>query len=903
VRVQARLYGMLVLLVTMASAGIGQLPSTFIRVEAQRFAVKTLQGTVVFREGGWDADSIHVEYLGRSRPSPPAGLVETPYPISRFSAFQGSGGTKLASYDSLLYRSLYPGIDLVLRLAGGSLKSEFDLQPGAQVSRIRWRYRQTTRLQIRGDGALEATSGEGTVVESRLIAWQQEGGKRVPVAVRYEVRRNGTVGMVAGPYDQRLPLVLDPVLTFATTAGGAGTDVITGVSRDAAGNIYLAGWTDSTVFSTISSAFSRGLGVDAFVLKLNGSTKAPVYLAYLAGSGDDYALGIAVDGNGYAYITGSTNSTDFPVIRAHQTTLNGETNVFLSKLDPTGTRLLFSTYFGGAGNTVANAIALDSAENIYIAGQTDSTALPEILPFQQANGGGLDAFVAKFNDLFMVQYASYLGGSGDDIAYGIAVDLAGNAYLTGSTTSVNFPVLGAFQATLRGSQDAFIAKVNPAGSAKVYSTYLGGSGGGIGQPEQANAIAIDSHGDAFIVGATPSSDFPILNAYQPGFNGWNSDAFIAELNPSGAGLVFSTYLGGTDLDVATSVELDASGNIYVAGYTASTDFPTIQPIQAQEGGLYDAFLVKLSATGSTLLFSTFMGGQQNDIAYALAGTNEVIVGGSTASSDRFTGVVGIDALEFGVTVSPAAPFGNVDTPANDSTGLSGAVGVTGWALCNDQVPAITIWREPVTGEPAGILVFLATATVVPGARPDIAGIFPSYEFNTRGGWGLEVLTNELPNSAGGSNPIGNGTYQFHAIATDLQNQAVDIGAKTVTVNNAGSLAPFGTIDTPGQGQTISGPGFLNFGWAVTPQPATIPINGSTILVYIDGVAVAHPVYNNYRADIATLFPGLNNSNGAVGYYKINTTELVNGAHTISWSVTDTAGHAAGLGSRIFFVLN
>jgi hypothetical protein len=394
-----------------------------------------------------------------------------------------------------------------------------------------------------------------------------------------------------------------------------------------------------------------------------------------------------------------------------------------------------------------------------------------------------------------------------------------------------------------------------------------------------------------------------VDAYQPYFNGWNSDAFVAELNPAGSQLVFSTYLGGTDLDVATSVELDSQGNIYVAGYTASIDFPTVQPVQAQQGGLYDTFMAELGAGGSTLLFSTFLGGAQNDIAYSLAGTNEVIVAGSSASSDRFPGVVGIDALQYGVQIDPVPPFGIVDTPQNNSTGLSGAIAVTGWALCDDQVPVVSIWREPVTGEPPGALIYLGNATFIKGTRPDVAAAYPSYEFNTRAGWGLAVLTNLLPNSAGGSNPIGNGTYQFHAIATNLQNQAVDIGSKTVTVNNANSSLPFGTIDTPAQGQTISGSAYVNFGWVVTPQPATIPFSGSTILVYIDGVPVAHPVYNNYRSDIATYFPGLNNSNGAVGYYIFNTTYLSNGQHTIFWVATDSAGHMAGLGSRYFFVSN
>lgn len=817
----------LLLLLSLSSLGLCQ------SAPPQKFAAKTLDGTVIFR------------------------------------------GTQRDAYDTIQYTELYAGVDLSVRVMGGSLKTEFEVRPGGDVSHISWRYKNSTDVDDR----------------------------RVPVPVSFRIGQDDTVGLVAGPYDTQLPLIINPALTFSTTVGGSGTDVITGVARDAAGNIYYTGWTDSPTFSTVTPTFPRGGDIDSFVMKLNGSTKALVYLAYIGGSGDDRALGIAVDGSGYVYVCGSTTSTNFPVVGAQQATLNGTTNTFLTKLDPTGRKMLFSTYFGGSGDTIANAIALDNADNVYLAGETDSTALPTMHPFQTASGGLLDAFVAKFNFAGVLQYASYLGGAGNDMALGIAVDSAGNAYVAGGTMSANFPVVGALQNALDGMQDAFVTKVDALGSAVVYSTYLGGSGGAYGSPEEANAISVDSKGDAFVAGTTPSADFPILNAYQPVFDGWNSDAFISELNPAGSKLIFSTYLGGSDLDVANSVELDSSGNIYVAGYTASIDFPMVQAIQGTEGGLYDVFVAELGPAGNTLLFSTYFGGAHNDIGYSVAGSNEVIVGGSTASYDKFPGVVGIDVLEFGLTISPVAPFGTVDTPTNNSTGLNGAIGVTGWALCNDQVPSVAIWREPVTGEAQGALVFIGNATSVSGSRPDVAAAYPTYEFNTRGGWGYAILTNELPASAGGSNPIGNGTYQLHAIATNLQGQAVDIGHTTVSVDNKDSLLPFGTIDTPAQGATISGALYYNFGWVVTPKPATIPVNGSTIWVFIDGVRVGHPVYNNYRVDIATLFPGLNNSNGAVGYYPINTTLLTNGVHTIAWSVADNDGHSAGIGSRYFTVQN
>jgi hypothetical protein len=314
--------------------------------------------------------------------------------------------------------------------------------------------------------------------------------------------------------------------------------------------------------------------------------------------------------------------------------------------------------------------------------------------------------------------------------------------------------------------------------------------------------------------------------------------------------------------------------------------------------------VKLGSAGNQLLFSTLLGGQQVDWASALSGVNETVVVGGTSSVDLFPGTRGINVLAFGVQIAPAAPFGVVDTPQNGATGLNGAIGVTGWAFCEDQIPTVQIWRDAVLGEggyPTG-LVYLGDAVFLPGARPDVEAAFPAYPYNDRAGWGVQILTNMLPN-ANGDGSLGNGTYRFHALASNQQKQVTDIGQKTVTVDNAHALPPFGTIDTPGNGATISGNGYVNFGWALTPQPNSIPTDGSSMLVYIDNVPVGHPVYNNLRSDIASLFPGLANSNGAVGYYRIDTTKLANGMHSIAWSVLDNAGHSGGLGSRLFFVQN
>lgn len=244
-----------------------------------------------------------------------------------------------------------------------------------------------------------------------------------------------------------------------------------------------------------------------------------------------------------------------------------------------------------------------------------------------------------------------------------------------------------------------------------------------------------------------------------------------------------------------------------------------------------------------------------------------------------------------------APFGSWDTPIplpGGGTSVSGAIAFTGWALDDVQVTRIRVFRDPVAGESSG-QVFIGDAVQVAGARPDVVSAFPSYPYNTSAGWGLMVLTNMLPNQ-------GNGVFTFHVYFDDADGHTALVGSRTLTGDNATATVPFGTIDTPRQGETVSGT-IVNFGWALTPQPGSIPSDGSTISVFIDGVNVGRPSYGHFRSDIATLFPGYANSNGAVGHFTINTTAYTDGLHTIAWVVTDNLGRAAGIGSRYFTIQN
>ena len=254
--------------------------------------------------------------------------------------------------------------------------------------------------------------------------------------------------------------------------------------------------------------------------------------------------------------------------------------------------------------------------------------------------------------------------------------------------------------------------------------------------------------------------------------------------------------------------------------------------------------------------------------------------------------------------TPGVPYGSFDTPANNTTGITGSIAVTGWALDSIEVTKVDIWREPVPGEAAqsGGLVYIGDAVFVVGSRPDVETAYPNAPLNYRAGWGYLMLTTGLPNNGGSSGP-GNGTYKLHAIAHNKTGASLDLGTRTITVDNAHSVKPFGAIDTPGQGGTISGTAYVNFGWVLTPQPCSVPTDGSTIWVTVDGQNLGHPVYNNYRSDIATGLPGYANSNGAVGYYYLDTSQFSNGVHNMGWLATDNCGRTDGMGSRFITVLN
>jgi uncharacterized protein (TIGR03437 family) len=566
--------------------------------------------------------------------------------------------TNVPRYARVWYRNLYPGVDLVYHAQRGALEYDFVVAPGASFRVIEWTIEGARRFRLdrQGDLVLEVPGGQ--IRQRQPVVYQETAGGRQSVKGRFVVRGRSRVGFEVGPYDATRPLVIDPVLEYATYVGGDGSDTTAAVAVDSAGNAYVTGHAEGNFPTANAFQGSPPSAWTAFVLKLNAEGTTLVYSTYLGGEASTTINGIAVNSAGNAYVTGFTTSQRFPTVNAFQSSHGGgEFDAFVAKLDSTGSRLVYSTYVGGSQAEYANSIAVDGAGNAYVTGETRSDNFPTKNPLQAKRGPGTcvqvsaypcpDAFVTKLDPSgSALVYSTYLGGSrttttstqyenGLDVGYGITVDAAGNAYVIGQTVSADFPTQNALQAKKAGgldTRDAFVTKLNPAGSALVYSTYLGGTGSDYGR-----AITVDSSSSIYVSGYTMSTDFPTAKPFQAAIGGgrYDEDAFVAKLNPSGSALLYSTYLGGSGNDEGRGIAVDEAGNAYVTGSTSSTDFPLAQPLQSVNGGRSDAFVSVLNASGSALLFSTYLGGSAGDSGsgIALDPWGSAYVAGSTASAN------------------------------------------------------------------------------------------------------------------------------------------------------------------------------------------------------------------------------------------------------------------------------
>ncbi|HHH35253.1 MAG TPA: DUF11 domain-containing protein [Gammaproteobacteria bacterium] len=598
------------------------------------------------------------------------------------------------TYGEVRYPAIYPGIDLAYHGHEGHMEYDFIVAPGADPGRIRLAFEGADHIAVNGRGELVLRIGQRRLVQPPPRIYQATGTGRRTVAGGYVVDAEDRVSFRLAAYDRHKPLVIDPVLVYASYLGGDADERVLAMTTDAGGNLYLVGITDSTDLATSGAldgscgsdgACDRttvgGIGAtvtrsDIFVTRM-AADGTVLYTTYLGGGRADVATAVAVDALGQVTLAGHTRSTDYPVTTGAFDSACSDllpapggdgicdegSEAVITRLAADGASLVYSTYLGGNGDDQALGLALDAAGNAYVTGATASSDFPVTTGAFATDAAGLqDAFVAKLDATgSTLDYAAYLGGSATDVARDIAVDTSGNAYVTGYTASRNFPTVAPLDGKCGATGlcdgvvdddgdgtpstittfDAFVAKVNPTGSALVYSTYLGGE-----RYDYGNAIVVDAAGRAYVAGETRSTNFSSLPAgspLQPALAG-SYDGFVTRLNAAGSALDFFTYLGGGSGDVINDLAVDASGDIYVTGSTFSRDFPTAAPFHPSPPQRLDnavivfdaeAFIARLDTTASSLRYASLFGGQHNDYAttLALGGAGQVYFAGYTFSAD------------------------------------------------------------------------------------------------------------------------------------------------------------------------------------------------------------------------------------------------------------------------------
>lgn len=539
------------------------------------------------------------------------------------------------NYKEVVYKELYPGIDLVFYGKEKNLEYDLVVAPKVDPGLVKLRFQELnnshqTSIEIDKQGDLLIETKSGLVRQHKPFIYQEIEGRQIAINGSYKKHNDNTIGFSLAEYNQDFPLVIDPEISFSTYLGGQLTDQASAIAVDREGNSYIVGTTSSNNFPLVKPLQSSPGGgpLDIFIAKLSADGSSLVYTTYLGGSSIDQAFDIAVDSSNNIYITGLTISSNFPTKSALQAQKGGGVfDAFVTKINASGSELVYSTYLGGNDDDQGFSLAVNQQGNVFVTGSTASRNFPGVT--EGVLNGITDGFVTELNRQgTAVIYSRFLGGNDEDEASSIAIDSQDNAYITGDTFSPNFPVKDGVQANLAGGQDAFISKLNPSGDV-IYSSYLGGTGN-----DSAIDIAVDLDGNAYITGSTASSNFPIKDALQIA-NAGGGDAFITKITANGKELIFSTYLGGTLTDNASSIALDPSGNIYVSGTTFSTNFPMLRPVQDKNKGNNDVFLTKINSVGNNLLYSTYLGGagQDDSLGITVDTLGTTYLAGTSISTD------------------------------------------------------------------------------------------------------------------------------------------------------------------------------------------------------------------------------------------------------------------------------
>jgi hypothetical protein len=619
--------------------------------------------------------TLRMQFVGANTQAQIGGEEELPGKINYFIGGDSSQWQRdVPIFSKACVEQLYPGVNLVYYGNQQLLEYDFTVAPKADLKKIVIRFDGADKISIGAQGELILKLGNDEISQPAPIIYQMVGGSRKEISGGYRLVNEETVAFSVGEYNRGLPLVIDPILSYSTYFGGNLGDEGLAVAVDTNGFIYVAGETFSTQFATpgaYQTNFQGGsLTGDAFVAKFDNAGTNLIYLTYLGGSGDDGAFGMAVDGAGDAFVTGFTDSGDFPVTNALYKNISGTpdpkthfypVDAFVTELNPGGSNLVYSTYLGGTGTDAGIGIAADSTGNAYVTGVTYSTNFPttNALVFQLAGttnpvlnylAGGYNAFVAKIGaGGSPLAYSTYFGGTNSDQGNGIAVDGAGDACVTGFTDSTNFPTTtNAAFPVLNGltnnnfANDAFVAKFAPSGTNLIYSTFLGGTNNDAGYH-----IACDSAGNVYVTGFSTSPNFPDTATNVPGLSSFvatnasgvvsATNAFLTKIDPSGA-IVYSALFGGYVSDIGYSVAVDSLNEAFVVGASTSLNFPTFNTsgfLSPTNSGGNDVFVTAFNADCSALLYSAYLGGSSDDFGYGIAvdpAGNAYIIGQTTSAN-------------------------------------------------------------------------------------------------------------------------------------------------------------------------------------------------------------------------------------------------------------------------------
>jgi hypothetical protein len=600
----------------------------------------------------------------------------------------------VALHERIVFRDLYTNVDAVFYGNGRSFEFDFVVAPHADPHQVRLRFSGQDTLSLDRAGDLILHTRAGPVRQRRPVAYQTIDGERRHVSSFYVLTTNGDVRIELGDYDRTQPLVIDPTLDFSTYFGGSKPDHAARVAVDASGNAYVVGYTFSSDINPSvvhGETATSGDLTNVFLAKYDADGGLD-YVAYLGGSKEDYGRGVAVNENGVAFITGETQSADFPRTGTTPRPFGGGWDAFVTVLAADGSKLIYSGLLGGSGPDFGHGIALRSNGDVYVAGETWSPDFPLTASTALATkcgGCGPDTYDGFLTVLDVAKdaplYSTYFGGNGNDKIHSVAVNAGtGVAYIAGETSSDDLPVLNAAQSERAGASDIVFAAIDPgkSGSASLlYSSYLGGSA-----DDTAEQVAVNMSGHVYVAGVTESTDFPDRNAYQTALRGAR-DALVAKFNPAASGglsLLFATYYGGSGDEAAESVAVNALDGPVISGMTSSADLPTVLPVQRALSGPMDGFLATLSVGGNSLQYATFVGGAGHDelAAVAIAPDGILVAAGESDSDDlpiaggapQHTRAGGTDAILVKVDSSVGATTGSGSASSSNSKDTKAAGG-------------------------------------------------------------------------------------------------------------------------------------------------------------------------------------------------------------------------------------